>query len=335
MRLLVRMKGIWLLLAVALLLPIAAACGDDDDRNEAATATPTGAAAEETPTPAPDTAYPVTVTDLLGRQVEIAAKPQTIVGLSPSAVELVYALGGTVVGRTSSVNYPEEALAATDVGTAYQPNFETILGLQPDLIVADSVIHAAPNFRQPIEDLGVPVVFVGADDYQDVLDAIGVMGEVLDARDAANQLEAEIAGTLERLKGELAGKDVSAVLLIADRDQTLYAAKNNSYSGDLLARLGITNPAADQPDSGPFPGYTTLSFEQFLQYNPAIIYTVTPAPPPAPRLSDLLPQIPPLAGLAAVQQGRVVELDVELMLQAPGPRVIEALEAIAAAVTAQ
>jgi iron complex transport system substrate-binding protein len=324
------MKGIWLLILLIVALPLTAACGDDDD-DGGTDATATTAPADETPTSAPDTAYPVTVTDLLGRDVEIAARPEKIVALSPSGVELVYAMGGTVVGRTSSVTYPEEALDAAEVGTAYQPNFETILGLQPDLIVADSVIHASPNFRQPIEDLGIPVIFVGADDYQDVLDAVAVMGEVLDARDTAATLNQGIEDTLARLKSELAGKDVSAVILIADRDQTLYAAKSNSYSGDLIDRLGIANPAAAQPDAGPFPGYTTLPFEQFLQYNPTIIYTVTPAPPPAPRLSDLIPQIPPLAGLQAVQNGDVVELDVELMLQAPGPRVIEALEAIAAA----
>jgi iron complex transport system substrate-binding protein len=326
------MKGIWLLIVVALLLPVAVACGDDDD---IAGPTATTASGDPTATEAPDTAYPVTVTDLLDRDVEIAAMPSKIVALSPSAVEFVYAMGGTVVGRTSSVTYPPEALSATEVGTAYQPNFETILGLEPDLIVADSVIHASPNFRQPIEDLGIPVIFVGADDYQDVLAGVALMGEVFDARDTAETLAADIEGTLERLKGELAASEVSAVILIADRDQTLYAAKSNSYSGALLDALGIINPAADQPDAGPFPGYTTLSFELFLQYDPSIIYTVTPAPPPVPRLSELIPQIPPLAGLGAVQSGKVVELDVELMLQAPGPRVIEAMEAIAAAASGE
>jgi len=322
------MKGIWLLIVVALLLPVAVACGDDDD---AADPTATTASSEPTATEAPDTAYPVTVTDLLDREVEIPAAPSKIVALSPSAVEFVYAMGGTVVGRTSSVTYPPEALSATEVGTAYQPNYETILALEPDLIVADSVIHASPNFRQPIEDLGIPVIFVGADDYQDVLEGVALMGEVLDARDIADALATDIEGTLERLKGELAASGSSAVILIADRDQTLYAAKSNSYSGALLDALGITNPAADQPDAGPFPGYTTLPFELFLQYDPSIIFTVTPAPPPAPRLSELIPQIPPLAGLGAVQSDRVVELDVELVLQAPGPRIIEAMEAIAAA----
>ena len=106
------MKGIWLLFVVALLLPIAVACGDDDDTADPTATTTSG---DPTATQAPETAYPVTVTDLLGRDVDIEAKPEKIVALSPSAVEFVYAMGGTVVGRTSSVTYPEEALSATEV----------------------------------------------------------------------------------------------------------------------------------------------------------------------------------------------------------------------------
>ncbi len=327
-----------LLPAVAIVaMLVAVACGGDDDEQPTPAAEATTPATQATSAASPSAttpaaAYPVKVTDLLGRQVEIKAKPATIVALSPTATELVYAAGGKVAGRTSSVDYPEAAKAAKDIGTAYQPNFEAILALKPDLIVADSVIHAQPNLRQPIEQLPVPVIFAGADSYQKVLDGLKLMGQVLDAEGQAGKVAADITKARDEAKAAIAGKQVSAVALIADRDNTLYAAKDASYAGDILKQLGIANPAASEPDSGPFPGYTTLAAEKLVEFNPDFIFAITPAPPPAPRLASLIPTIPPFRGLKAVTANHVVDAEVQLFLQAPGPRIIEAFKVVADAV---
>lgn len=319
------------LLAIAL-LAVGAACGDDDDD---VTAGPTTAATAAASAPASAAAYPVTVTDMLGRSVEIKAKPITIVAISPTAVEFVYAAGGKIVGRSASVDFPAEATSVKEVGTAYQPNFEEILALKPDLIVADAVIQAQPTLRKPLEDLSVPVVFAGADSYQKVLDGLNLMGKVLDTKSTTDAEVAKIQKAKDDAVKALAGKTLTAVALISDRDGTLYAAKDGSYAGDILVQLGIKNPASVQPDSGPFPGYTTLSPEKLVEYNPDFIFAITPAPAPAPKLSSLIPQIPPFKGLKAVTTpNHVVDSNVELFLQAPGPRVIEAFKAVVAAVGA-
>jgi len=331
-----------LTLSLTLLVVFAAAftvaCGGDDDDKTSNEPTQAATTAGTTPqagaTTATQAAYPVKVTDQLGRSVEIKAKPKTIVAVSPTAVEFVYAAGGTVAGRSSSVDYPEAAKSAKDIGTAYQPNFEQILALKPDLVVADAVIHAQPTLRKPFEDLPVPVIFAGADSVQKVIDGLNLMGQVLDSKATTDKVIANINTAKEDAKKALAGKSLSAIALIADRDQTLYAAKPGSYAGDILTQLGITNPAAAQPDSGPFPGYTTLAPEKLIEYNPDYIFAITPAPEPAPRLASLIPNIPPFKGLKAVTAKHVVDAKVELFLQAPGPRVAEAFKTVAAAVTA-
>ena len=48
-------------------------------------------------------------------------------------------------------------------------------------------------------------------------------------------------------KAAVASKNLSAVILISDRDQKLYGAKGASYAGDILAQAGIKNPAANRP----------------------------------------------------------------------------------------
>ena len=112
---------------------------------------PTATSVPPTATSVPPTAttevvekYPQTVKDLLNRDVEIVQVPERVVALSPTALEYIYAIGGEAVGRPSSANYPEEAMGVEGVGTAYAPNFEAVLSLNPDLVIADSVIHAQP-----------------------------------------------------------------------------------------------------------------------------------------------------------------------------------------------
>lgn len=322
--------------AVAVSALALAACGGDDDDEATPTAAATATtAASPAASPTQAAAYPVTVTDMLGRKVEIKSEPKTIVAISPTAVELVYAVGKTVAGRAASALYPEAAKQAKEVGTAYQPSFEAILALKPDLVIADSVIHAQPNLRQPIEQLPVPVIFAGANSYQQVLDALRLVGQALNAQPAAEQAIADLQKSLDAARKALAGKNVTAIAVLADRDQTLYAAKSTSYTGDILKELGITNPADALPDSGPFPGYATIPAEKVIEFNPDYIFAITPAPPPAPRLAALIPTIPPFRSLKAVTSNHVVDTDVELFVQAPGPRVKLAFEAITKAVAGQ
>jgi len=340
------------LLSIALL---AAACGDDDSGSDdsaptattdaatqAPTAAPTEAATEapsatpiEAPVEAPVGHYPAEVVDLLGRTVTIEARPEAVIAISPSAVEFVYAAGATVIGRTSSTLFPPAALEAEDIGTAYQPNFDLILTLSPDLIVADASIHSQPQTREALENFGVPVVFAGATSVDDVYVSLNLMGEVFDAFDETDAVTADIQTAFDDAKSELDGTDATFLALIADREQNLFAAKESGFTGDIFAQLGIENPAADQPDAGSFPGYTLLAMELILQFDTDFLFTITPAPEPAPRLSDLILQIPPFAGLQAVRNGNVVELDVQIFLQAPGPRIGEAFTAVADAMAAE
>lgn len=305
--------------SAALALVIGAACADE---------------AEESAEDPAGGGYPIEVTDMLGRTVTIEAEPETIVTTSPTAAEFVAALGATVAGRTGTTSYPPEVVSAAEIGTAYQPSTEAILQLNPDLVVADAVIQAQPQLRQALEGLGVPVIFVGAGSYQDVLTGYELMGQVLNQAELAS----ERAGEVEAARTAAAAavpEGTTTILLIADRDNTLYAATSRSWAGSLMAEAGATNVAADEPDSGPFPGYTAVPIEVLLQWNPDVVLTVTPAPEPAPRLSGLIAQIPPLAGLSALRNQRVVEMDLEILLQAPGPRVVEAFEALSETLAAQ
>jgi iron complex transport system substrate-binding protein len=333
-----RLSLLLLVGAVALGL-VVTACGGDDSTSKTTPAT-TAAASPSAATTAvatqAATTYPVKVTDLLGRQVEIKAKPKSVVALSPTAVELVYAAGGTVIGRTDTVSFPEAAKQAKSVGSAYQPSMETVLSLQPDLIVADSILDAQPQLSKVIEGSGIPVIYAGADSYQKVLDGLKLLGTVFDGKALTDKVAADVTKARDDAKAAIASKNISAVAILADQNQVIYAAKDGSYVGDVMKQVGITNPANPLPDSGPFPGYTAIPQDKLLAANPDYIFTTTPAPQPVPRLSTSIPQIPAFKTLKAVTTpNHVVEVPVELVLEAPGPRIIDLFKALRTAVAGQ
>ena len=94
-----RMRILVAILSAALMLAFAACAGETEP-----TATPTSE-----PTAVPTVAaYPKTVTDVLGRSVEIPSEPTKILAVSPTAQELLYRIGGSAVGRVTSAKFPAE-----------------------------------------------------------------------------------------------------------------------------------------------------------------------------------------------------------------------------------
>ncbi len=324
------MKRLLLLLLVgASLILMAAACEEDEEEvGGTATVRPTGTpAATAAPTGTAAAGYPLTLTDMMGRNVTIAAEPQRVVATSPTAVETVYAVGGTLVARDASSEYPPEVADLPAVGRAYAPDFEGIVAQDPDLVIADSINQA--RFVQQFEALGVPVLMVGAASFKQAEGAMSLVGQALGLSSEAELAISKLDQDRVDLIAQVPRQPVKVLILIMDADRRIYAAKPDTYVGSLAELLKAENPAEGLSGAaGPYPGYVLLSAEQAVTENPDVILTISPAPEPAPRLSDVLKDVPGYSDLDAVKAGNVHDLDVDLFLQAPGPRVVEAMRAM-------
>ncbi len=283
-----------------------------------------------TPTPPPTATtapkYPLTLTDVLGRQVQVAARPQRVVTLSPTATEMVHTVGGTIVGRDSSSTYPPEWQSLPTVGSAYGPNVESVIALKPDLVIVEAITQG--RLIESLSKVGAPVMAVRAASLDDINKGLTLVGTALDQSNKATQA---IASIKTRIDAAAASVPTSkkALILIYDADRNIYAAKPESYPGAVASMLKLTNLAAGLPDSGPFPGFTLFSGEKALSSNPDIIFAISPAPAPAPKLSQILVQVPGYKDLDAVKSGRVKEIDPTLFLSAQGPRIADAVEQMA------
>jgi iron complex transport system substrate-binding protein len=103
-------------------------------------------------------AQPVTVTDDRGKTVSLPRPAQRVITLAPGLAELAYAAGagGRLVGVTRFSDFPPAARKITQVGDAARVDFERIVSLAPELIVAWRSGNSARDVER-LEQLGYPV----------------------------------------------------------------------------------------------------------------------------------------------------------------------------------
>ncbi len=197
---------------VALALTIAA-CGDDDDQSTATTeaapatteAAPATTEAAPATTEAAQATFPITI-DAANGPVEIATEPTAIISLSPSATEMLFAIGAgeQVIAVDDQSNYPSDA-PITDL-SGFTPNVEAISGYEPDLVV---VADDSADLTGALGPLGIPVLSLPAaqtfDDVYTQLEQLGAAtGHLREAAELAAGLETEIGEIIADLPEQAA-----------------------------------------------------------------------------------------------------------------------------------
>lgn len=293
------MRRYSLLLSLVL---VAAACGSDGSTTTIASSDPTTTPGDVTTT-AVDTGFPVTVQAANGA-VEINAMPTTIVSLSPSATENLFAIGagGQVVAVDDQSTYPEDA-PVTDL-SGFTPNLESILGYEPDLVV---ITYDPGDLIAGLEAVGVPTILVPSatsiDDAFVEIETLGVAtGHVGEAAEVVLAMQTDIDDVVAEFGDQLAD-----VTIYHEVDNTLYSISSSSYVGELYSRLGLVN-IADEADPDGF-GYPQLSPEYIVSEDPDVILL---ADAPYGESIDTLRERPGWAKMTAVQSGAVIEVDPDL-----------------------
>jgi iron complex transport system substrate-binding protein len=302
--------------ALFLLAFFAVACGGGDDTENDSTSVP----ATATVAAAIDTSK-----DDLGRSVKAPANPQRVVAMSPTVVELMYAVGATPVGRPSSANYPEAAKSVENFGTSYQPSLEVIASMQPDLIIADAIIHQ-PMIDQ-LASLNVPVWAVKVDSFDSVVSGLKKVG-ALTGKQEKGQTEARaLEDKMASVKAKLPAQQPTVLVVVAAGPGQFIASKDSSYLGSLLKDLGAKNVAGSEADNFRFPGFADYSLEKIVQANPDVIIGISVGGPPGtPKTTELLGMTPVWSNLKAVKNGSVKEVDHVIYLESAGPRVSQILD---------
>src|SRR5260221_9697440 len=142
----------------------------------------------------PASTFPLTLTAANG-SVTIASKPARIVSLSPTATEMLFAIGAgaQVVAVDDQSNYPPQAPKTKLSG--FQPNVEAIATYHPDLVVAsDDVAHLVASLKR----ISIPIVLEpAAKTIDDSYSQITQLGEATGHTSEAGALAASMRSRIQ------------------------------------------------------------------------------------------------------------------------------------------
>jgi len=280
-----------LLLAGALVL---GACGGDDDD---ATGEP-GTATEPTDQPAAD-------------------GPERIVSLSPTATEMLFAIGAgdQVVAVDDQSDYPE-GVPTTDL-SGYEPNVEAIAGYDPDLVVASDAAIEGELETLGIELLALPAALTLDDTYEQIEQLGAVTGHAEEAAALVEEMRSEIDEIVAAVP------DGEPLTYYHELDDTYYSVSRNSFIGQIYELAGLRSIADEADADG--SGYPQLSAEYIIESDPDLIFLADTEC--CQQSAETVAARPAWDQLTAVREGRVVELSDDVASRW-GPRVVDLLEII-------
>ena len=288
-----------------------------------------GACAPMPEKPAPpgqsEPAFPLDVTDQMGREVRIEKIPERIVSLSPSNTEIIYALGleERLVGVTEFCDYPEAARDKPKMGGFSTVDIEQVVESEPDLILAAS-IHEDEVIPR-LEGLGLTVLALAPKTLDEVLDAITLVGRCSGEEEEAIQLVTGMENRIKAITDEtknLAQDKRPRVFYIVWHDPLMTVGPDTRIH-ELIESAGGTNIAQNLAE-----GYPAMSLEAVIMANPQIIIAGSGMGEGASLPYEFALTEERLSGVDARLNGRIYDINTDLVGR-PGPRIVDGLEKLA------
>lgn len=301
-----------------------------DESGSAAPASSSPSAAPSPGAPSPSPAPPATAPSGRpgrpgpGAPPGPAAPPvpaQRLVSLTPSATEVVAALGATglLVGVDDYSTFPAEIAGLPRVGSFLAPNLETIVALEPTLVIVDDVHGQTAG---ALRDAGIATVACPIHALPDVEAALRAVAARIGRTAEAERVIEAIDAALDRAAAHRPARR-PRVLAVIDRETgglgNLVCAGPGSWIDELLAVVG-----GDNVLRAAGVRYPKISAEEVLRARPEVILDLSFAARQSTAAWDRL-------AVPAVASHRVRALQ-DAYLIAPSPRVAEALAALAAAI---
>ena len=248
-----------------------------------------------------------------------------IVSLSPTATEMLYAIGAgnQVVAVDNLSTFPAEVEPKVTKISAYEPSAEAILAYEPDVVlisndmnkITEQLTSADPDIK----------VWTGAaaaslDDVYSQINELGALtGRVDNAKEVVSSMKARIDAAIPK-----SGWGI-VYPVYYELDNTFYSVTSNTFVGSLLSELGMKSIADGAEEGNDYP---QLNAEAIVKANPAIIFLADTKC--CQQTAATVAARAGWSGIDAVVNQNVVELDDDIASRW-GPRIVDLIEQFAKA----
>ena len=266
------------------------------------------------------------ITDVLGRQVGVSGAASRIITLGSDVTEIVYALGAgeRIIAVDRGSHFPADTATKANVGYRRQLSAESLIGLQPDLILAAEVIGPVETV-DILLGLNIPIVFVPEDNSIEGIERkIALVSAVLDRVNEGRELTTTVRSSFEEAVA------LSASIPQEKRKKVVFfhglvrlSAAGAGTAADAIIKLaGGLNPMDE------VQGYRAASEERLVEMAPDVILMMSNAQG-GPTKNEVF-SIRALATSPAARSGSLVVLDGAYMIGF-GPRTADAIRDLATA----
>jgi len=270
-------------------------------------------------------AFPAKVATATG-VVRVPSKPMRIISLSPTATEMLYAIGAgsQVKAVDSDSDYPSYAPMTKLSGL--DPNLEAIVAYKPDLVVISNFSSNEDTLAKQLASFSVPVLYqpapTGLSGVYSEIDQLGeATGHLAQAEKEDSTIRSQIAGIVASVH-----KNASPVSYYYELDQTYYSVTSSTFVGSLLSLLGLKSIADTASGAASSGGYPQLSSEYIVKADPD--YIILADTVCCQQNATTVAGRPGWAGLTAVKEGHVIPLNDDIASRW-GPRVVNLLRTVA------
>ncbi|MBQ4353994.1 MAG: ABC transporter substrate-binding protein [Clostridia bacterium] len=266
-------------------------------------------------------------TDDAGETVVLDAQPKTVAVLTSSFAEIWSLAGGTVsvtVGETVERGFADADCILVDAGAGKTISIETLIGAEPDLVIASADIPAQAQAVSLLADAGIPAAQLRVESFDDYLRILELFTQITENAEAYRQygqdVQAEIDAVLAQAAEKGEGKKILFVRAGSSSKSTKAKTAAEHFACAMLKELGTRNIAENAPVL-----IDGLSMEEILLENPAYLFISTMGDEDAAKanMNALLAE-PAWQEVDAVKNGRVFYLPKELFQYKPNERWAEA-----------
>jgi iron complex transport system substrate-binding protein len=274
-----------------------------------------------TPAGSGTASFPVTVGTLT-----LDKRPEKIVVLSPTATEMIFAVGAgkQVSAVDDNSNYPPEA-PKSDL-SAFNPNVEAIAATSPDLVVLSNDMN---KIVDQLTKLKIPFYLAPAatglaDTYRQITDLGTLTGHSDEAANLVQRMKDDIAKLVQDLP-----QRSTKLSYYYELGPDHYTVTSKTFVGSLFSLVGLGNVADPADTDGSKGGYPQLSEEVLLKSNPDFVFLADAKC--CQQSPETVQARPGWAAVTAVRNNQVVALDDDIASRW-GPRVVDLVRAIVDAV---